>query len=116
LPLQSQYILHRVKVGRLADDPPRRAQSAAPENLATARFVGKLETFARSGKNHGVLSDHVAFANRLNWNLIGHVLCLAQNPSEGFCGPPGRIFCHVMLRFDYFGIEISSKNIASSVR
>src|SRR5205823_14772577 len=74
--LQSQYILHRVKVGRLPDNPLRRAQSAAPENLAAARRVRKLETFAWSGKNHGVLADHVAFANRLNWNLIGHVSCL----------------------------------------
>ena len=63
-----------------------------------------------------MLADHVAFANRLNWNLIGHVLCLAQNPSEGFCGPAGRIFFHVMVRFDYFGIEISAKNLPSSVR
>src|SRR6266478_3302639 len=114
-PLQSEHILHRIKPGWFADDPLRRAQSAAPENFAAARFVRKLKTFTWSGKNHGVLADHVAFADRLNRNLIIDPSCLAQNFRERFGSATRRIFFGAMMGFDNLAMEFSTKNLCSSV-
>ena len=52
----------------------------------------ELEALAGSCKNHGVLTDYLAFANGLNRYFILNFLHAFQNLSERFGCAAGRIF------------------------
>ena len=75
----------------------------------------QFQPLARPGKNHRVLADHITFADRLDWNFISDVLCLAQDFSESFRAATGRVLFHAMVRFDDLGTEFVPKNICSSL-
>ena len=64
-----------------------------------------LKTLARPAKDHRMLADHIAFADRPNRDLIIGVPRLAQNSGEGLRCSAGRVFLRVMMRFNNFNIE-----------
>ena len=73
----------------------------------------KLNALAASTKNHGVLTNHIAFANRLNRNFVLNLLRRFQNVTERFGRPAGRIFFHLVMRFDNLCIKIAPEQFAS---
>ena len=65
----------------------------------------ELEAFARSRENYGVLTNDLAFANRLNRYFVLIFSRPFQNLSERFGRAAGRILFHFVMRFDDLGIE-----------
>jgi hypothetical protein len=59
--LQSKHILHGIKPGWFSDEPLRCPQRASRKNFAAGRAMGQFQTLARAGKEHCVISDHLAF-------------------------------------------------------
>src|SRR6266568_6199244 len=116
LQLQSKHILHAVKTCGFPDDPARRAQCSPRKNLTTCCTMRHLKTLARPAKNYGMFADHIAFADRLNRDLIIGIPRLAQNGGEGLRGSAGRVFLHLMMRFNNFNIEFSAKCLRSITR
>ena len=68
--LQPQDVLHGIKARRFTYDPLRCAQSAPCKNFATGRSMCQFQPLAWSGKNHRVLTDHVASAKRRETDLL----------------------------------------------
>ena len=60
-----QDVAHRVKPRRLADQPTRRVQRAAREDIAISRLVGQLQAFPITQEHHRMFARHVAAPNRL---------------------------------------------------
>src|SRR4051794_34264133 len=71
---QTEYVLHVVDAGFLADDPLGRTQSTSCENSAIARLVSQLHAFAKRGKHDRVIADDVTAAQSVNTHLRGSAL------------------------------------------
>ena len=126
---KAEHILHAVEAGRLADDPPRRAQGAGSEGLAAGSFVRQFEPFALAGEDHGVISDNIAAANRVNPNLgvrpladhsraaMREILAgievsrIAQNFSQSLRCPARRVLFQPVMDLDNLGIEIVAQQL-----
>ena len=115
-PLSAEHILHRVKARGFPSDPLRRAQGATRKNFAAARSVRQLESFARPGKAHRMIANHLALANRLNWNLIIELSRCPQNFRERFRRAAGRILFHAVMGLNNSQIEFWSENFSSFAR
>ena len=61
---QTEHIPHRVEAWGPAPGPKRRPDRAAGENAPISGDMRKLDTLARPGKDHPMLADHVAAAER----------------------------------------------------
>src|SRR5690349_363171 len=66
---QPEHILHVVNSGLLVHDPLRRAESAAREDTAIARFMRELHALTEGGKHDGVVADDIAAPQRVDTNL-----------------------------------------------
>src|SRR5688572_29670487 len=63
-PAQPQHVRHAVHPRRLARHPERRAEGAARVNLAARSLVYELEALALARKDHIMIADDVAAAQR----------------------------------------------------
>src|SRR5438067_6981997 len=61
---QAEHVPHVVEARRLADEPFRRSDGAAREDLATRRLVAELEALAGRREDDRVLAGDVAAAQR----------------------------------------------------
>src|SRR5438128_9320050 len=69
----------------------------------------QLQALARPAENHCVLPDDIAFADRLNRNILFRFAHRFQNLAQSFCRPAWRIFFHLVMRFNDLGIEIPAE-------
>src|SRR5438034_490262 len=67
---QPEHILHGIKPRRLVDNPSRCAQRPTRKNFAACCTMHQLKALTGATKNYGVLTNHIAFANRLNRNFV----------------------------------------------
>ena len=64
LSLDTQHVGHCVETGRAAFCPKRRFDGAAGENSSICGAMGEFDTLAFAGKDHRVLPDNPASAQR----------------------------------------------------
>ena len=73
----------------------------------------ELKALGGPAENYGVLADYVTFANRLNRYLVSSFLRRFQRLGESFRCAAGRVFFHLVMRFDNLGVEITAEQFNS---
>src|SRR5919198_2765163 len=76
----------------------------------------EFKALAGAAKNDRVLADHVAFANRLDWNFALRFFSCFQNFSQCFGRSAWRIFFHLVMCFDNLGIKIAAELLRGFAR